>query len=133
MDHQAAAVALLLDAPYQQSLARDSPGDEAEALGLACDLSVAGAAAAPPIRPRASSGLLLGVYHRVHFALFISQKGGQMSTASLPSPEQPTTTHGIPGRTKTLRLGTFADGQRAVPVRVTYSPEVGSFGHVERK
>ena len=56
-----------------------------------------------------------------------------MSTASLPSPEQPTTTHGGPGRTKTLRLGTFADGQRAVPVRVTYSPEVGSFGHVERK
>ena len=51
MDHQAAAVGLLLDAPYQQSLARDSPGDEAEALGLACDLSVAGAAAAPPIRP----------------------------------------------------------------------------------
>ena len=31
------------------------------------------------------------------------------------------------------RLGTFADGQRAVPVRLSYSPEVGSFGRVERK
>jgi len=41
--------------------------------------------------------------------------------------------HGTQERTKTLRIGTFADGQRAVPVRVTYSPEVGSFGHVERK
>jgi hypothetical protein len=49
------------------------------------------------------------------------------------SPDRPTTTRGIPERTQTLRLGTFADGQRAVPVRVTYSPEVGSFGHVERK
>ncbi|HUA69953.1 MAG TPA: hypothetical protein VMA96_02690 [Solirubrobacteraceae bacterium] len=48
-------------------------------------------------------------------------------------PEQHTASAGAPERTKTLRLGTFADGQRAVPVRVTYSPEVGSFGHVERK
>ena len=49
-------------------------------------------------------------------------------------PEQYTASaDGVPERTKTLRLGTFADGQRAIPVRVTYSPEVGSFGHVERK
>jgi hypothetical protein len=49
-------------------------------------------------------------------------------------PEQHVTSaRGGPERTKSLRLGTFADGQRAVPVRVTYSPEVGSFGHVERK
>jgi hypothetical protein len=50
-------------------------------------------------------------------------------------PEQQTTssTRGVPERTQALRLGTFADGQRALPVRVTYSPEVGSFGHVERK
>jgi hypothetical protein len=50
-------------------------------------------------------------------------------------PEQPTasSTRGEPERTETLRLGTFAEGQRALPVRVTYSPEVGSFGHVERK
>ena len=49
-------------------------------------------------------------------------------------PEQQTASaRGVPDRTKTLRLGTFADGQRAVPVRVTYAPEVGSFGHVERK
>jgi hypothetical protein len=50
-------------------------------------------------------------------------------------PEQHTTasTRGVPERARTVRLGSFADGQRAVPVRVTYSPEVGSFGHVERK
>ena len=50
-------------------------------------------------------------------------------------PEQHTTasTRGVPERAHTLRLGTFADGQRAVPVRVTYSPELGSFGRVERK
>jgi hypothetical protein len=32
----------------------------------------------------------------------------------------------------TLHLGTFADGQRAVPVIVTYSAAIGSFGGVER-
>ena len=56
-----------------------------------------------------------------------------MTSPRLHSPEQPTPTDGIPGRTQTLRIGTFADGQRAVSVRVTYSPEVGSVGHVERK
>jgi hypothetical protein len=39
----------------------------------------------------------------------------------------------MPERTQALRLGTFADGQRAVRVRVTYSPDVGSFGRGERK
>jgi hypothetical protein len=29
---------------------------------------------------------------------------------------------------QTIQLGTFADGQRAAPVTVTYSAEVGSFG-----
>jgi len=53
--------------------------------------------------------------------------------STVDSSEQLTTTRGIPERTKTLRLGTFADGQRAVAVRVTYSPHVGSFGSVERK
>jgi hypothetical protein len=48
-------------------------------------------------------------------------------------PEHHMTSARGPERTKSLRLGTFADGQRVVPVRVTYSPEVGSFGHVERK
>jgi hypothetical protein len=32
----------------------------------------------------------------------------------------------------TLHLGTFADGQRAVPVMVTYSATIGSFGGVEQ-
>jgi hypothetical protein len=58
-----------------------------------------------------------------------------MSTTRPHFPEQQTTAsaRGVPGRNQTLRLGTFADGQRAVPVRVTYSPEVGSFGQAERK
>jgi hypothetical protein len=57
-----------------------------------------------------------------------------MRTTRLHFPQHTTaSTRGVPERTETLRLGTFADGQRAVPVRVTYSPEVGSFGHVERK
>jgi hypothetical protein len=49
-------------------------------------------------------------------------------------PQQDTTssTRGVPERDQTIRLGTFADGQRDVPVTVTYSPEVGSFGNVER-
>jgi len=58
-----------------------------------------------------------------------------MSTTSLHFPEEqtPASTRGMPERTQALRLGTFADGQRAVRVRVTYSPDVGSFGRGERK
>ena len=58
-----------------------------------------------------------------------------MSTTRLNFPEQqtPASTRGVPERTQTLRLGTFADGQRSALVRVIYSPEVGSFGRVERK
>ena len=58
-----------------------------------------------------------------------------MSTSRLNFPEQqtPASMRGVPERTQTLRLGTFADGQRSALVRVIYSPEVGSFGRVERK
>ena len=58
-----------------------------------------------------------------------------MSTTRLNFPEQqtPAPARGVTERTQTLRLGTFADGQRSALVRVTYSPEVGSFGRVERK
>ena len=58
-----------------------------------------------------------------------------MSTTSPNFPEQqtPASTRATPERTQTFRLGTFADGQRSALVRVTYSPEVGSFGRVERK
>ena len=58
-----------------------------------------------------------------------------MSTTRLNFPEQqtPDSNRGMPERTQTLRLGTFADGQRSALVRVTYSPEVGSFGRVEQK
>jgi hypothetical protein len=44
-----------------------------------------------------------------------------------------TSTRGTPERHQPLRLGTFADGLRAVAMMVTYSPSVGSFGDVERK
>jgi hypothetical protein len=60
------------------------------------------------------------------------RKEDRMST-HFPEQQTTTSTRGVPERAQALRLGTFADGQRAVPVRVTYSPEVGSFGHVERK
>jgi hypothetical protein len=58
-----------------------------------------------------------------------------MNTTRLHFPEQQTTTspRAVPKRNRTLRLGTFADGQRAVPVRVTYAPEVGSFAQAARK
>jgi hypothetical protein len=58
-----------------------------------------------------------------------------MSTTRLNFPEQqtPASSRGVPERTQTLRLGTFADGLRSRLVRVTYSPDVGSFGRVERK
>jgi len=57
-----------------------------------------------------------------------------MSTTTLQVQEQATTTtHGTPERNHPLRLGTFADGQRAVEVTVTYSPRTGSFGDVERR
>jgi hypothetical protein len=36
-------------------------------------------------------------------------------------------------RERTLQVGTFADGQRGVPVTVTYSAEVGSFGRAGRE
>ena len=55
-----------------------------------------------------------------------------MST-HFPEQHMTSSTRGVPERAPTLRLGTFADGQRAMPVRVTYSPDLGSFGHVERK
>jgi hypothetical protein len=58
-----------------------------------------------------------------------------MSTTRLNFPEQqtPASKRGVPEQTQTLRLGTFADGQRIALVRVTYSPKIGSFGRVERK
>ena len=52
---------------------------------------------------------------------------------NFPKHETPASTRGVSERTQTLRLGTFADGQRSALVRVTYSPDVGSFGRVERK
>ena len=36
-------------------------------------------------------------------------------------------------RKHTLHVGTFADGQRASPVTVIYSADVGSFGNAGRK
>jgi len=58
-----------------------------------------------------------------------------MSTSTLHSPrEHPTNpTRGALEGKQTVRLGTYADGQRAADVKATYSPRIGSFGHVERK
>jgi hypothetical protein len=58
-----------------------------------------------------------------------------MSTATLHSPQQhaTTSTRGTPERNQPVRLGTFADGQRAVGMTVTYWPRIGSFGDVDRK
>ncbi len=39
----------------------------------------------------------------------------------LPKPHADESTH-------ERRVGTFADGQRAAPVTVTYSADIGSFG-----
>jgi hypothetical protein len=40
---------------------------------------------------------------------------------------------GVKEQKQTLYLRAFAEGQRAVPVIVTYSPDVGSFASVERR
>ena len=55
------------------------------------------------------------------------------STLHLTREHATTSTRGTPERNQPVRLGTFADGQRAVGVTATYSPTVGSFGHVERE
>ena len=36
-------------------------------------------------------------------------------------------------RRETVRVGTFADGQRAAPLIATYSAQVGSFGDADAK
>ncbi|MGA9858560.1 MAG: hypothetical protein WBQ18_11905 [Solirubrobacteraceae bacterium] len=41
--------------------------------------------------------------------------------------------HQTTPRTHTVRVGTFADGQRATSVTVTYAPVVGSFADVDRR
>jgi hypothetical protein len=54
------------------------------------------------------------------------------TTMYLPQEHAATSTRGTPQRNQPMRLGTYADGQRAVSVAVTYSPTVGSWGDVER-
>ena len=55
------------------------------------------------------------------------------TTMYLPREYAKTSTPRTPQRSHPIRLGTYADGQRAVGVTVTYSPRVGSWGDVERK
>ncbi|MFL5862209.1 MAG: hypothetical protein ACJ780_15750 [Solirubrobacteraceae bacterium] len=43
------------------------------------------------------------------------------------------TTRDMRERTHTVRVGTFADGQRGGPLTATYSAEIGSFGDADRK
>jgi len=50
-----------------------------------------------------------------------------MSTATIPLRKPHAN-----ASTRELRVGTFADGQRAVPVTLTYSAKVGSFGDAAR-
>ena len=58
-----------------------------------------------------------------------------MSTTTMHFPRHQSNTpmDGVQEKKQTRYLGTFAEGQRAVPVTVTYSPDVGSFASVERK
>ena len=60
--------------------------------------------------------------------------GDAMSTTTMYLPREDATTsmRGAPERNQPIRLGTFANGQRAVGVTVTYRPRIGSFGEVER-
>jgi hypothetical protein len=55
------------------------------------------------------------------------------TTKHFPRKQPNSPTARVPEHAQPLHLGTFADGQRVVPVTVTYSPEVGSFASVERK
>lgn len=57
-----------------------------------------------------------------------------MSTTTRHFPRQQPNTHtgGLPEHNQTIHLGTFAEGQRAVPVTVIHSRDVGSFASVER-
>jgi hypothetical protein len=50
-----------------------------------------------------------------------------------PRHQSNTPMDGVQEKKQTRYLGTFAEGQRAVPVTVTCSPDVGSFASVERK
>lgn len=62
--------------------------------------------------------------------------GDAMSTTTmyLPRKHTATSTPRTPQPTQqAIRLGTYADGQRAVAVTVTYSPRVGSWGDVDRR
>ena len=58
-----------------------------------------------------------------------------MSTTTMHFPRHQSNTpmDGVQEKKQTRYLGTFAEGQRGVPVTVTYSPDVGSFASVERK
>ena len=53
-------------------------------------------------------------------------------TTHLPRQQPNTSPSGAPQHKRALHLGTFAEGQRAVPVTVTHSQDVGSFASVDR-
>jgi hypothetical protein len=50
------------------------------------------------------------------------------TTIDPASPNTNASTHERRERNQIVNIGTFADGQRAEPVTVTYSTKVGSFG-----
>ena len=49
------------------------------------------------------------------------------TTTHHPTRDAEASTHETRERHRTLRIGSFADGQRTVPLDATYSANVGSF------
>jgi hypothetical protein len=57
-----------------------------------------------------------------------------MTIATLhPQTQTAASTRDARARKPTIQVGTFADGQRAVPLTATYSAEIGSFGDAQAK
>jgi hypothetical protein len=56
-----------------------------------------------------------------------------MTTKHFPRKQPDSSTSRVPEHRHTRHIGTFAEGQRAAAVTVTYSSDVGSFASVERR
>jgi hypothetical protein len=54
------------------------------------------------------------------------------TTTHHPTRDTEASTHETRERNLALRIGTFADGQRTVPLDVTYSANVGSFADAQQ-
>lgn len=57
-----------------------------------------------------------------------------MTIATLrPQTQTVASTHDVRARKASIHIGTFADGQRALPLTATYSTQIGSFGDADGK